>query len=149
MVTFMVKPSKQPRYRPMRVTAEEFIRRFLQHVLPTGFQKVRHFGFMHKRSRISITWLAMLVTVTLNMVLRVNYHQAYATGETCHDLCDECGGRLIYVCHVAPVYLRTARQQLTVGLWRQIVWDDNQPCVFDIGLRCDFHLWVNIMTGET
>ncbi len=68
LVTFMVKPSKQPRYRPMRVTAEEFIRRFLQHVLPTGFQKVRHFGFMHKRSRISITWLAMLVTVTLNMV---------------------------------------------------------------------------------
>ncbi len=101
----MVKPSKQPRYRPMRVTAEEFIRRFLQHVLPTGFQKVRHFGFMHKRSRISITWLAMLVTVTLNMVYVFNYHQAYATGEPVMT-CDECGGRLIYVCHVAPVYLR-------------------------------------------
>jgi hypothetical protein len=25
----------------------EFIRRFLQHVLPHGFMKVRHFGFLH------------------------------------------------------------------------------------------------------
>jgi len=40
----------------------------LQHVLPTGFQKVRHFGFMHKRSTFGRDWLAMLVTVTLNMV---------------------------------------------------------------------------------
>ena len=50
------------------MTAEEFIRRSLQHVLPTGFQKVRHFGFMHKRSTFGRDWLAMLVTVTLNMV---------------------------------------------------------------------------------
>jgi Putative transposase len=33
-VTFMVKPSKQRNYRTMTVTAEEFIRRLLQHVLP-------------------------------------------------------------------------------------------------------------------
>lgn len=68
LVTFMVKPSGQRRYRQLTVTAEEFIRRFLQHVLPTGFQKVRHFGFMHKRSKVQPAWLSMLVTVTLNMV---------------------------------------------------------------------------------
>jgi Putative transposase len=67
-VTFMVKPSKQPTYRPITVSAEEFIRRFLQHVLPRRMQKVRHFGFMHKRSKVPRTWLAMLVTVTRNMV---------------------------------------------------------------------------------
>ena len=52
----------------MTVTAEEFIRRFLQCVLPTGFQKVRHFGFMHKRSKYASNRLLMLVTVALNMV---------------------------------------------------------------------------------
>jgi Putative transposase len=67
-VTMKVKPSGKRRYREMTVTAEKFIRRFLQHVLPTGFQKVRHFGFMHKRSKVNPTWLSMLVTVTLNMV---------------------------------------------------------------------------------
>jgi hypothetical protein len=30
----------------MTVDAMEFIRRFLQHVLPRGLQKVRHYGFL-------------------------------------------------------------------------------------------------------
>ena len=32
--------------RTMTTTAEEFIRRFLRHVLPKGFVRIRHFGFM-------------------------------------------------------------------------------------------------------
>src|SRR5712672_660876 len=32
--------------RTMAITAEEFIRRFLLHVLPKGFVRIRHFGFM-------------------------------------------------------------------------------------------------------
>jgi hypothetical protein len=35
----------------MTLQAEEFIRRFLLHVLPTGFVKVRHFGFLANRRR--------------------------------------------------------------------------------------------------
>lgn len=30
----------------MNIDAEEFIRRFMQHILPKGFYKIRHFGFM-------------------------------------------------------------------------------------------------------
>ncbi len=100
-VTFMVKPSHEKHYRPMTVTAEEFIRRFLQHVLPTGFQKVRHFGFLHKRSRVAIVWLAMLVTVTLNMVYVLN---ATANTRSLRPVfcCERCGGQLVYVCRIAP-----------------------------------------------
>ena len=92
-VTFTVKPSGERRYRPMTVSAEEFLRRFLQHVLPKGFQKVRHFGFMHKRSKISRIWLAMLVTVTLNMVyvLIVNPPGPPTKQPT---RCPDCGGEL-------------------------------------------------------
>lgn len=94
LVTFMVKPSGQRRYRMMTVTAEEFIRRFLQHVLPTGFQKVRHFGFMHKRSKVQPAWLSMLVTVTLNMVyvLIVAAPQLPASRLLS---CPDCGGELM------------------------------------------------------
>jgi hypothetical protein len=35
----------------MTVTAEEFIRRFLLHVLPEGFQRIRHYGFLANRYR--------------------------------------------------------------------------------------------------
>ncbi len=43
-VTFTYRKSGSRGCRTMTVTADEFIRRFLQHVLPSGFQKVRHYG---------------------------------------------------------------------------------------------------------
>ena len=35
----------------MTVPADEFIRRFLIHVLPSGFQRIRYFGFLASRFR--------------------------------------------------------------------------------------------------
>jgi len=37
----------------MTVTAEEFIRRFLMHVLPSKFVKIRHYGFLSNRNRVT------------------------------------------------------------------------------------------------
>jgi len=37
--------------KKMTVPAEEFIRRFLLHVLPKGFVRIRHFGFMANSQR--------------------------------------------------------------------------------------------------
>src|SRR5262249_9691101 len=37
--------------RKMTLTAEEFLRRFLLHVLPRGFVRIRHFGFLANRQR--------------------------------------------------------------------------------------------------
>lgn len=39
------------RSRTMTLTAEEFIRRFLLHVLPAGFQRIRYYGFLCNRNR--------------------------------------------------------------------------------------------------
>jgi Putative transposase len=39
--------------RVMTIVAEEFIRRFLLHVLPKGFVRIRHFGFMANYQRSS------------------------------------------------------------------------------------------------
>ncbi len=35
----------------MRLPAEEFIRRFLLHVLPKGFMRIRHYGLLANRHR--------------------------------------------------------------------------------------------------
>jgi hypothetical protein len=35
----------------MTLSAEEFIRRFLMHVLPDGFQRIRYYGFLSNRDR--------------------------------------------------------------------------------------------------
>lgn len=39
------------RWKIMTLTANEFIRRFLMHILPPGFTKIRHYGFLSSRSK--------------------------------------------------------------------------------------------------
>ena len=40
-----------PRWRTMTLPGEEFLRRFLQHVLPRGVHKVRYYGLWHPAAR--------------------------------------------------------------------------------------------------
>jgi hypothetical protein len=50
-VTFQVKGSNGADPALLTLDAKEFIRRFLQHVLPRGFQKVRYYGFLSSSRR--------------------------------------------------------------------------------------------------
>jgi len=43
-ITFSYRRVRDIRKRTMTLSAHEFIRRFLQHVLPNGFHKVRYYG---------------------------------------------------------------------------------------------------------
>ncbi|MGA1871779.1 MAG: transposase [bacterium] len=46
----------------------EFIRRFLQHVLPPGFMKVRHYGFFNPNSGLSIETISQLITLLYDVI---------------------------------------------------------------------------------
>jgi hypothetical protein len=51
-VTFRYKDyARGGKRRAMELTAAEFLRRFLQHVLPRGFVRVRSYGFLANRNR--------------------------------------------------------------------------------------------------
>ena len=50
-VTFAYRDRKTGRRRICRLSGEAFMRRFLQHVLPRGFHKVRYFGLWHQAHR--------------------------------------------------------------------------------------------------
>jgi hypothetical protein len=41
------------RYQVMTLTTDEFIRRFLMHVLPAGFHGIRYYGLLASPSRAS------------------------------------------------------------------------------------------------
>jgi len=92
-VTFTYRKTGSNRLRAMTVATEEFIRRFLQHVLPSGFQKVRHYGFAHPRSKTDWENLSMLVTVTLNLVYVLTV-QAKPERQRATLKCPDCGGEL-------------------------------------------------------
>ena len=53
-VTFTYKDYRiegHERYKLMTLATDEFIRRFLMHVLPKGFHRIRHYGFLANASR--------------------------------------------------------------------------------------------------
>jgi len=53
-VTFRYRDRNQPGYQIKTLPAERFIRRFLQHVLPKGFQKIRTYGLYHPKQRAKL-----------------------------------------------------------------------------------------------
>lgn len=61
-VTFRYRPSGLREWRLCTVSAVEFLRRFLQHVLPKGFVKVRHYGFFSPGQRQVLRQIAAWFT---------------------------------------------------------------------------------------
>jgi hypothetical protein len=94
--------------REMTLEAEEFIRRFLLHVLPEGFQRIRYFGLMANRKRTeSLALCRRLLAVEKVEVgeistedWRIRYQEL--TGKDISS-CPSCGrGRLILTQSLAP-----------------------------------------------
>jgi hypothetical protein len=56
-VTYKYKDRRAGTWRTCKVQGCEFIRRYLQHVLPKGFHKVRYYGIWHPSSRYHVAGL--------------------------------------------------------------------------------------------
>jgi hypothetical protein len=74
------------RYKVMRLATHEFIRRFLMHVLPAGFHRIRHYGLFANSSRAE-------------NIMRARELLAAAASEHTDpvpqaDKCPCCGGRM-------------------------------------------------------
>jgi hypothetical protein len=63
-VTFRYKDGDSGHWRTATVAAEEFIRPFLQHVLPKGFVKVRYYGLLAPSNRARLRQAQALLGVT-------------------------------------------------------------------------------------
>jgi len=91
-VTFSYRRSGSNRWRKMTVHAFEFIRRFLQHVLPSGFPKVRHYGFLSPNSRESVEAVRWLVTLHYALTYRLLANALHETVAQPRIRCPKCGG---------------------------------------------------------
>ncbi len=65
IVTFKWRDYKENnKQKTMTLAVEEFIRRFLIHVLPTGYTKIRHYGFLSPRNKSTKLLLCKKLTFT-------------------------------------------------------------------------------------
>jgi len=60
-ISFRYKDRKAKRWRTCQISPQEFIRRFLQHVLPRGFHKVRYYGLWHPSKQQQIKQVQLLL----------------------------------------------------------------------------------------
>ena len=60
-VLICYKKPHSNRLRTLPLEVMEFIRRFLQHVLPTGFMKVRYYGFMNPNCKLPLDHIRNLI----------------------------------------------------------------------------------------
>ena len=97
-VTFRYKDyADDQRSKTMTLSAEEFLRRFVQHVLPKGFVKVRHYGLLAPRDRDQRLTLCRRLLLPATIAVRLSGGADAATLTPAREpSCPQCGGhRLI------------------------------------------------------
>jgi Putative transposase len=88
------------RYKRMTLASHEFIRRFLLHVLPDGFHRIRHYGLFASASRAdNIARARELLAAPAPQTQADDAANALDTNEppTLSQPCPCCGGRMIII----------------------------------------------------
>jgi hypothetical protein len=81
------------RQKVMRLATPEFIRRFLIHVLPDGFHRIRHYGLLASSARkANITKIRALLCVQQSEQVAVPEPELEITPHTLREPCPCCGG---------------------------------------------------------
>jgi hypothetical protein len=109
-VTFRYRESESGSLRRMTLTSMEFIRRFLQHVLPDGFHKVRYYGLLSPSNRDTLKVLQNILATAsvLEAILSPSESEQAARPQSPEALlCPHCGSRL--------TLLKTIRSARTRG----------------------------------
>ncbi len=110
-VTFRYRDTETGAEKRCSLGAEEFIHRFLQHVLPKGFVKVRYYGFFAPTLRARLTALRQSLTPTAELTTRSADQPAHSPGSPALQphtiLCPHCGQPMLFLHSLAPLLCRS------------------------------------------
>jgi hypothetical protein len=128
LVTFQYKESATDQIKTSRIPAQEFIRRFLQNVLPKHFTKVRYYGLLSPSNRRLLDKARLLLAQPLvETTVQPSTGSAAASSQldvsaaaassqrdqvlfdqvqTQAPLCPDCGSQMSFVARLSPVVQR-------------------------------------------
>jgi hypothetical protein len=89
LIRYRKPHSERPRILALEVM--EFIRRFLQHVLPSGFMKIRYYGFMNPNCRIALDRIRGLIEISYGFTVDLPKSDVEPRRP---NTCPSCGGLL-------------------------------------------------------
>jgi hypothetical protein len=99
-VTFRWKDYRakgRTRYKVMTLSADEFMRRFLLHVLPAGFHRIRHYGlFANPVRRDNLAKIRELLHVPTVDIAPVSDNTSPDTAQPTF-VCRHCGSPMIII----------------------------------------------------
>jgi putative transposase/transposase-like zinc-binding protein len=112
-VSFRYKHRQSNRWRICTLDGEEFMRRFLQHVLPKGLHKVRYFGLWHPSKRPIASKARLLLHMQRandipphlvgNCPTSIDHQHQSSTAAPDLRVCPRCGlGHLLFVRKLLP-----------------------------------------------
>jgi len=105
-VTFRWKDYRvkgRTRHKTMTLAADEFMRRFLLHVLPGGFHRIRHYGLLANAERKNnLAKLRTLLQVLPPDDVRTEDAAAPSSAVPATFVCPHCGGAM----HVIEILMR-------------------------------------------
>ena len=88
----------------MRLDAQEFIRRFMMHVLPSGFQRIRYYGLLSNRNRstkLKTCFKIIKIPIPLRIKLSTKDLLLKVLGVDV-TVCKHCGGHWITLRSMMP-----------------------------------------------
>ena len=103
-VSFQYKESASDQIKTSEVSAEEFIRRFLHHVLPKRFVKVRFFGLLSPSNRHLLSKVRQLLGVVDNANTSLVKGSKEIEQSRC---CPTCGSALVLIRSLTPMRSRS------------------------------------------
>jgi len=103
-VTFQYKDSATHQTQSATLPAQEFIRRFLQHVLPDRFIKVRYYGFLSPGNRPLLTQVSRVLGASTVTSTTLGQHPDGKESTNAREAprCPRCGNLLILVETLRP-----------------------------------------------
>ena len=86
------------KYKTMTLSAAEFMRRFLLHVLPSGFHRIRHYGLIANAGRRdNLAKVRYLLNVSSDADDTVSIDEAKAESVQPTYVCPDCGAPMIII----------------------------------------------------
>lgn len=108
LVTFQYRASDTGQLKKCTLSVEQFFQRFLQHVLPHAFVKVRYYGFFGASVRPKLTLLQKLLGTPLpDPEKQPPVSSQTETVPPANILCPSCGSPMIFLRNLSPEQCRS------------------------------------------